>query len=265
MALNVPSFFAGIGTVLALLILGFGGGVLMSGVISDSPRERGKVEKWAAEAQKAPVVAATPVPAPPPVTSATPVPVPAPVATATSTQSDIRKDSAAEPQASVPSAPPPQQQPAAVSSPVSSPPASSSQTSSSPPSSPAPQASPLLGQERPAALVNPAAAAPAAAAPDLQLKSEKVRRAEEKVRRAEEKARRAEFEQRNEQRRKQLAERRRQQFEHLPETRSAVGRSRPQELDDDDGGRRAEFPFFRGRERDDFRRPSVRLFGGDDD
>ena len=67
MALNVPSFFAGIGTVLALLILGFGGGVLMSGVISDSPRERGKVEKWAAEAQKAPVVAATPVPAPPPV------------------------------------------------------------------------------------------------------------------------------------------------------------------------------------------------------
>ena len=32
MTLNVPSFFAGIGTVLALLVLGFGGGVMMSGV-----------------------------------------------------------------------------------------------------------------------------------------------------------------------------------------------------------------------------------------
>ena len=114
-------------------------------------------------------------------------------------------------------------------------------------------------------MVNPAAATPPTAAPDLQLKSEKVRRGEEKVRRAEEKARRAESEQRNAQRRKQLAERRRQ-FESLPETRAAVGRSRPQELDDDDDGRRAEFPFFRGREhRDDVRRPFFGLFGGDSD
>ena len=53
MTLNVPSFFAGIGTVVVLLTLGFGGGVLMSGVIGDKPREPGKVEKWAAEAEGA--------------------------------------------------------------------------------------------------------------------------------------------------------------------------------------------------------------------
>ena len=44
MTLNVPSFFAGIGTVVVLLMLGFGGGVMMSGVINDKPREPGKVE-----------------------------------------------------------------------------------------------------------------------------------------------------------------------------------------------------------------------------
>ena len=255
MTLNFPSFFAGIGTVLALLTLGFGGGVLVSGVISDSPREPGKVEKWAAEAQKAPA-AAKPVPAPaPPVVSAAPVPaappaasatlVPPPAASAISTQSDAR--TAAE-QASVPSAPPGQQQPIPVSSQASSQP--------SLPSATAAQASPQIGQERPVALVNPAAqpaVAPPGAALGPQPKSERVRRAESRK------------EKRDAQRRKQLVERRRQlQFDDVPETRATVRRLPPQELDDDDG-RRAEFPFFRGRERDDFRRPSFRLFGGDDD
>ena len=102
MTLNVPSFFAGIGTVVVLLTLGFGGGVLMSGVISDKPREPGKVEKWAAEGRRrrrqktpgtrrshlrhrAPVITATPVPvapaAPPPapqtIVNAEPAPQPA--------------------------------------------------------------------------------------------------------------------------------------------------------------------------------------------
>ena len=70
MTLNVPSFFAGIGTVVLLLTLGFGGGVMMSGMINDKPREPGKVEKWAAE-QKAPAETKTPAEAPkPPVITA---------------------------------------------------------------------------------------------------------------------------------------------------------------------------------------------------
>ena len=57
MTLNAPSFFAGIGTVVALLTLGFGGGVLISDVISDkTPREPSKVEKRAAEIAKPPVI-----------------------------------------------------------------------------------------------------------------------------------------------------------------------------------------------------------------
>jgi len=114
-----------------------------------------------------------------------------------------------------------------------------------------------MGQERPVALVNPAAqpdVVPPGAAPGPQPKSQRVRRAESKK------------EKRDAQRRKQIVEGRRQpQFDDVPEMRATVRRLRPQELDDDDDGRRAEFPFFRGRERDDFRRPAFRFFGGDDD
>src|SRR5947199_9711271 len=88
MMLNAPSFFAGIATVLGLLVVGFGGGVMMSGVISDNtPREPSKVEKRAAEAAKPPVTEpkpATPVvvppapqPTPPPAQLAEPAPAPA--------------------------------------------------------------------------------------------------------------------------------------------------------------------------------------------
>ena len=134
MKLNVPSFFAGIGTVVVLLALGFGGGVLMSGVISDKPRGPGKVEKWAAETKettKAPAVAAVPVPASPSVASAEPA------------QPPVREESAPAPQTPIQAAAPPPQQtnPAAL------------------PAPPAPaQAAPPLGQERPVALANPASA-----------------------------------------------------------------------------------------------------------
>src|SRR6186713_1692174 len=100
MTLNVPSFFAGIGTVVVLLTLGFGGGVMMSGVISDKPREPAKVEKWAAEARKSPaaetekppVVTATPVPVAP---APAPAPVtPTPVAAASSAQPVAKEEPA---------------------------------------------------------------------------------------------------------------------------------------------------------------------------
>src|SRR5436853_7802019 len=93
MMLNAPSFFAGIAPVLGLLVVGFGGGVMMSGVISDNtPREPSKVEKRAAEAAKPPagevkpatapvVVAPQPQPAPPPAQVAEPAPAPQPVQT----------------------------------------------------------------------------------------------------------------------------------------------------------------------------------------
>jgi hypothetical protein len=48
---------------LELLIVGFGGGVLMSGVVMDKgPRPPSKIEQHAAEVARPPIVAATPVP-----------------------------------------------------------------------------------------------------------------------------------------------------------------------------------------------------------
>ena len=44
---NVPSFFAGVATVLAILVVGFGSGVMMSGVLSDTARKPSKIERQA--------------------------------------------------------------------------------------------------------------------------------------------------------------------------------------------------------------------------
>ena len=115
MTLNVPSFFAGIATVVVLLTLGFGGGVMMSGALSDKPREPSKVEKWAAEAQKppatetqkAPVITATPVPV---------APAPAPVAATPAASTPANEQPAPPP------SPEPAPQPAPVSTATSSPP-----------------------------------------------------------------------------------------------------------------------------------------------
>ena len=79
MTFNVPSFFAGVGTVLLTLIVGFGGGVLMTGMFTDRPREPNKLERRATEEirpapeAKPPTIVAGPV-------IATPVPAPQPVA-----------------------------------------------------------------------------------------------------------------------------------------------------------------------------------------
>ena len=103
------------------------------------------------------------------------------------------------------------------------------------------QASPPL-QEKPVALVDPAA-------PQPQAKPQKPKRAASEKR---------------DERRKQVTERRRQpQIDNAPEVR-AVDR-RPQELDDDDDDDvRAPRPFFRDREREEVRRPFFFGFFGND-
>src|SRR2546429_372260 len=64
MTFNAPSFFAGVGTVVVLLVAGFGGGVLMSTMMTgDGSREPNKIERRAAESAKPPTVASDPVPA----------------------------------------------------------------------------------------------------------------------------------------------------------------------------------------------------------
>src|SRR5687768_5135487 len=76
MTFNAPSFFVGVGTVLGLLVVGFGGGVLMSSVFLDNgAREPNKIERRAADVAKPPLIEATPVPA-----VSTPAPQPAPPA-----------------------------------------------------------------------------------------------------------------------------------------------------------------------------------------
>ena len=66
MTFNVPSFFVGIATVLLTLTVGFGGGVLMTGVFSDrGGREPNKVARRAVEEAKpapTPAIVASPLP-----------------------------------------------------------------------------------------------------------------------------------------------------------------------------------------------------------
>jgi len=101
--------------------------------------------------------------------------------------------------------------------------------------------SPAL-QERPAALTN--AAEPASAAQERQ------------------KARREAAEKRKAQQRRQTAERRRQQADSAG---ARVIERRAQEIDDDDTYERAPLPFFRGREREEFRPRLLFRFFGDQD
>lgn len=228
MTVNVPSFFAGIGTVLVLLMLGFGGGVVMSGLIADKPREPGKVEKWAAEAQKAPSD-----PQKPQVVTATPVPVLPPTSAA---QQPVASTEPPPEPTSVQLAPQPQQ--SADTAPVT--PTPSVQPTAQP------QPAPL--RERPVALTNPAQPN---AASDEQVRLRKAKREADK-RKAEQ--------------RKQMAERqRRHELENSEQARVVEQRPRRQEIDDDDDDDRAPSPLFHGREREDFKpRPFFRLFGDND-
>ena len=48
MTFNIPSFFVGIAATLGILTVGFGGGVMMSGVLSDGTHQPNRVERQAA-------------------------------------------------------------------------------------------------------------------------------------------------------------------------------------------------------------------------
>jgi hypothetical protein len=68
MTFNASSFLAGVGTVLATVVIGFGGGLIVTRVLTDDPpRDPGKVERRVSETAKSegrPMAAAAPVPAP---------------------------------------------------------------------------------------------------------------------------------------------------------------------------------------------------------
>jgi hypothetical protein len=131
MTFNAPSFFVGVGTVLVLLIFGFGGGVLVSGIVSDTaPREPSRVERRAAAPEAAP-----------PATTTKPVAVaPAPTDLQASTPNSDPSPKPGE-SANAPVEPP--QDPAFAQQPAQ-------------PVTPAAETvTPPLGPQQPVALVNP--------------------------------------------------------------------------------------------------------------
>ena len=220
MALDVRSFFIGIATVFGILAAGFGGGVLMGGVISGNDpqgpnkRERQQAAQQVPKATKPetpPVVAATPLA--PATAQATPVPdlAPSPRVISPAQPVTVSQDSA-PPQAS----PEPQPQPAA---PLPQP-------------QPAPQPrmtadAPALGPEKPVALVQPG---------DQQLiPPERLSRREE---------RRLREQQRREERRAQRAERRLQE-QMRREERQIEQAKRLRERDDDEDDEVEERPVVR--------------------
>lgn len=229
MTFNVPSFFVGIGTVLGILTVGFGGGVMMSGVITEKgPREPSKVERRATEVARPPIAAATPVPV-------RPAPDAQPAAPAPRSAEFLPAAAPPQPdiQAQPKDPPPPDPQPTAL-------PPITAQT-------------PPLGPRQPVALVNPVQE-PRRVLPDAHVKAQEAKRVAAEQKKAEQKKK---VEQRK------LAERRRQQQIKDAEMRAAAARSRQEDLDDDE---REERPVFLQRERGGlFRTPGFRLFGNDDD
>lgn len=161
MTFNAPSFFAGVGTVLACLIVGFGGGILISGVLSDGTREPSKIERRAAAEVK---------PSPAPVTVAAPVPAAAaPV-----------QEAVPAPQPAESKPPEPQTQPQGVTQ---------SRPQPAPPQQapPQPQTAQTLGPERPVSLTQPEGQEQREALPkrlERKLQAEK-RKAERRKQRAE--------------------------------------------------------------------------------
>ena len=221
MTFNVPSFFAGIGTVLALLVVGFGGGVLMSGVMMDKgPREPSKMERRAAENAT-----------PPPVIAASPVPVPA------------AQPAAPEPK---PAEPLPAPQPKMTAEPAV-PPQAAPPTPAVPPTVTVENAAPkpLLGPQQPVSLQNPAQE-PSRAQAD---RNEAKRIAAERR-----KAERAE-------RRKLAEQRRDQQRLREVEQKAAAEQTRRVEVDDEDDEPVQRPFLLRRERDDFVPPPRFRLFG----
>jgi len=245
MTFNAPSFFAGIGTVTALLIVGFGGGVLVSGIISsDGPRESSKLERRTAEPAKPAVIASDPV-----------------------TVAERRKEEQPPAQAA---ALPAQTQPAPPTQPQPTPPAQPQNAAAQAPQTPSPAADnpatqqqqpgtraerPIrqggrLGPQQPVALVQP---------PSRESMSRREARAmARETRRLESRRRRAE--------RREILEARQRQFRQAQEGE----RAKPREFDEDERDqRREERPVFMQREGQQteglFGTPRFRFFGGGDD
>jgi len=222
---SVPSFFVGVGTVLLTLVVGFGGGVLMTGAFTDRPREQNKVERRVNEDTKptpTPVIVTNPVPAAAPVQAA-PAP-PAPLQAAPPAPS-------AAPAAAQPAEPP--QAPAQPPKPVQQ--AEPRVAPASPPQQAADQTA--LGPQRPVSLTQP---------------QEPAREAQDASRKAQEAKARAE--RRKAERRKQIAEQRMRRQQQAVTERP----HRDASADDDDEDR-AERPIFSQRERG-IEPPPFRLF-----
>jgi hypothetical protein len=223
---NVPSFFVGVGTVLLTLVVGFGGGVLMTGAFTDRPREQNKVERRVNEDAKpapAPVIVASPVPAAAPVQAAPAHPAPLQAAPPARSAAPAAAQPAERPQA--PAEPPkPVQQAEPRVAPASPPQQAADQTA--------------LGPQRPVSLTQPQE--PARAAQDASRKAQEAK---------------ARAERRKAERRKQIAEQRmrRQQQQAVQE------RPHRDASADDDDEDRAERPIFSQRERG-IEPPPFRLF-----
>jgi hypothetical protein len=198
MTFNIPSFFVGIAATLGILTVGFGGGVMMSGVLSDGTHQPNRVERQAARETPAkesketkptiaPVVVTVPAQAAPTDIQAA-VSAPEPVVSQTPPQ--------AEPQ-------PAQQAPAQQTAAQVLPPA--------------------LGPQRPVSLTQPVEES--RPSPNLSRREEARLKAQKW---------RDERAQRREERRKQWAERRRQDEMRRAERRIVEQYNRPDADDDDD-------------------------------
>jgi hypothetical protein len=223
MTFDTRSFFVGIATVLGILLVGFGGGVMMGGVISGDSKAPNKIERVATREPKPTEIKETKSASTPVVVVAPAQAAPAPEPTPQSPPAVAAPPLPASAPGQVATLPPPEPQPAL----------------------PAPQAEtvqpPAMRQEKQVSLTQP----------DEPLRPNLSRRDEARLKAQQ---RREERAQRREERRREFAERRKQERLRREEMRAAVSRSRPQEADDDDDvderpiitrrGRPFDLPFF---------------------
>lgn len=210
---NVPSFFAGVATVLAILVVGFGGGVMMSSVLSDSTQKPNKIERRASGDTKETKLATAPViPVAPVVTAVPGTLAQAEAPSAATEQTAATPDPAPAPK---PDPQPVQAQAAPVPQAQPQPPAPQPQTTAQ---------TPRLGPQREVSLAQPSH--------EQQVDPSQLSRRDQarywREKRREERA------QRHEERRKLFAERRQQEQSRRGELRSAVEQMRPADVDDDD-------------------------------
>jgi hypothetical protein len=220
MTFDTRSFFVGIATVLGILLVGFGGGVMMGGVISGDSMAPNKIERVATREPKPTEIKETKPASTPVVVVAPAHAAPAPEPTPQSPPAVAAPPLPASAPAQVATLPPPE--PQSQSAPQSSvPPAQTAQA-------------PTMAQEKQVSL----------AQPDEPLRPNLSRRDEARLKAQQ---RREERALRREERRKQMVERRQQEQLRRGEMRAAVERSKPQEADDDDDVH--ERPIITRRER----------------